>query len=142
MKIAEYAKFQNCSRQAVYAKLSKNGYKVGELTDKKGQLTKRGIKILDSVYSAVQASNENADDKNQKHLDQDFQSIIKEKQNLIDVLTKQLEEVTTDRDAWRKQALHHAERIDSLEQKLEKLSFVFCSSSAVNVPCSEKICDI
>ena len=50
MKIKEYADGKGLTKGAVYKAIIRNGHSAGELTDKRGNLTAKGMQILDEIY--------------------------------------------------------------------------------------------
>lgn len=115
MTITEFAKSKNCSRQAIYQRYTKCGYKTQELTDTKGRLTNHGLDILNSLYAEIT-------DQQQEVSMQELTEQLKQKQAEVDEAKKAAEQARSERDIWHEQALHDAERVRILEEKVDKLT--------------------
>lgn len=115
MTITEYAKSKGCTRQAVFYRYSKRGYKTHELTDKSGQLTTVGISLLDQLYKDSEEKQDKKPKENENKAEADNQIII-------DQLKKELENTKVDRDNWRDISARYADRIQEMEQRTDKLT--------------------
>lgn len=115
MTINEYAKSKHYTRQAVYQRYTKHGYKTQDLTDSKGRLTNRGLDILESLYAEIS-------DKPKEVSIHELTEQLRQKQAEIDEAKKETEQARSDRDIWHEQAVHETERVRILEEKVDKLT--------------------
>ena len=51
MKIKEYAEYKGITRDAIYKAVSRAGRSTRELTDKKGNITPKGMEMLDNLFA-------------------------------------------------------------------------------------------
>lgn len=51
MKIKEYAEYKGITRDAIYKAVGRAGRSTRELTDKKGNITPKGMEILDNLFA-------------------------------------------------------------------------------------------
>ena len=109
MKIKEYADGKGLTKGAVYKAIIRNGHSAGELTDKRGNLTAKGMQILDEIY--------------QEPDQEPFSEPLKETQpedSVLDDLRDRLSEAERARDRAEADLQNEKERRIRAEEQAEK----------------------
>ena len=115
MKIKEFSEEKQLSRQAVYKALSRSGYSAKELTDRSGNLTKKGLTILNRLFPA------DGDQVNQDQPEppeQDQSAIIDELRKKVDDLQNQVDEQKRKCDEWESR---YFEAVNQAKTETEQL---------------------
>ena len=88
MKIKEFAEEKQLSRQAVYKALNRSGYSAKDLTDRSGNLTKKGLSVLNKLF----LSDGDQPEPIQPEPPEQDQKIIDELRNQVDELKQRCSE--------------------------------------------------
>lgn len=81
MKIKEFAERKQLTRQAVYKALNRSGYSAKDLTDRSGNLTKKGLTVLNRLFPS---DGDQVNHEPPEPVEQDQSSIIDELRNQVD----------------------------------------------------------
>ena len=97
MKIQEFASSKNLSNNAIYKAIRREGYTAKELTDKRGNITPAGFKILRRIYPA-EAEEQQQIEQQQRGTDKGQESTEKE----LQILREQLAETRERAEKWER----------------------------------------
>ena len=109
MTIKEYAEGKGLTKGAIYKAIGRSGHSAGDLTDKRGNLTAAGLRILDEIYQ----------DPDQEPLSDGLKDQQPE-ESTIDDLRERLSEAERARDRAEADLQNEKERRIKAEEQAEK----------------------
>lgn len=115
MTVKEYATQNGLSKQAVYKRISRAGYKMAQLTDPTtGELTEVGEEVLQSLYAD---SKPNVDSQPLDRVNRlTYDKVVKER----DELAKKVKELTTAGEALSTQLTEAEERVKRAREQADQ----------------------
>lgn len=129
MKIQEFAASKNLSNNAIYKAIRREGYAAKELTDKRGNITAAGFKILRRIYPEKMEEAQR-DPEQQKETETGLESAE------IKGLREQLTEARERADKWEKLYLElqdkaAAERAE-MQQQIKAAQVLLAQQQEIN----------
>lgn len=120
MKIKDFAERKQLTKQAIYKALNRAGYSAKTLTDRSGNLTKKGLTVLNRLFpSGNDQSNQDQPDQPDQ-LDQD-ESIVSDLRNQVNELKERCEQWETRYFEYVNQAKQENEQLRILLQREQEL---------------------
>lgn len=119
MKIKDFAEGKQLTKQAIYKALNRAGYSAKTLTDRSGNLTKKGINVLNRLFPSA------GDQVNQDQpepADQD-ESIVDDLRNQVKELKERCEQWETRYFEYVNQAKQENEQLRILLQREQELRY-------------------
>ena len=120
MKIKEFAEGKKVSPQAVYKSLNRSGFSAKTLTDRSGNLTRKGITVLNRLFPSAGDQVEPDQPEQVNQADQD-ESIIAELRNQVSELTERCKEWESRYFEAVKQGNQEKEQLRILLQREQEL---------------------
>lgn len=120
MKIKDFAERKQLTKQAIYKALNRAGYSAKTLTDRSGNLTKKGTAVLNRLFPSAgdQLNQEQPDQLDQ--LDQD-ESVVSDLRNQVNELKERCKEWETRYFDYVNQAKQENEQLRILLQREQEL---------------------
>ncbi len=120
MKIKDFAEGKQLTKQAIYKALNRAGFSAKTLTDRSGNLTKKGITVLNRLFpSAGDQVNQDQPDQPEP-ADQD-ESIVDDLRNQVKELKERCEQWETRYFEYVNQAKQENEQLRILLQREQEL---------------------
>ena len=118
MKIKDFADKKGLTRQAIYKALNRSGYSAKKLTDRSGNLTKKGLTVLTRLFPSA---DDQVNQEPPEPVEQDQSSIVDELRNQVDELKRKCSEWETRYFEAVNQANTETEQLRVLLQREQEL---------------------
>lgn len=131
MKIQEFASSKNLSNNAIYKAIRREGYTAKELTDKRGNITPAGFKILRRIYPE-NAEEQQPDPEQRKEAEPGRESLERE----LDSIRGQLAEARERAEKWEKLYLDlqdkSAQERSEMQQQIKAAQVLLAQQQEIN----------